>query len=92
MNFRLKIVSCEYLDDVPTIRHEYAMKDAIEFAEIVQSSMSRISDMLKFDTDYRGTFQVELKVFVDNELRATQYFRRSESENSVITSWRVCNY
>lgn len=92
MKFKLEVVSREYLDDVPNIRHDFEMKDALEFAETVQSSMAHVMHTLKFDADYRDTFQVELRVIIDGELRATEYFRRSESDNTIITRWRVCNY
>lgn len=89
MQFRVTVDSAEYLDDVPHLHYEYKSTDVVDFSEYVQSCLKRVKDLLNFDKDFRDTYQINVSIFIDGTLQATEYFRRSESDGTTITNWRV---
>lgn len=89
MKFKVLTKSAEYLDDTPNLRFEYESSDVLDFSAYVQSVVQKVRNLLNFDTDYRDTFQVTVSIYIDDQLRAVDYYRRSETQNKTITNWRV---
>lgn len=89
MKFKVLTESAEYLDDTPNICFEYESSDVLDFSAYVQSAVQKVKDLMNFDANYRDTFQVTVSIYIDGELRATDYYRRSETENKTIINWRL---